>query len=178
MSQPINERWRPVVGWEGRYEVSDHGRVRSLDRTVVRSDGRTMRIRGCLMSPSTGARTKHKHVNLRDDNVQHPRKVHRLVAEAFIGPIPDGMQVLHWNDIPDDNRVENLRIGTFSDNAYDKVRNGRHHNACKTHCPKGHEYSAENTYVLPSRPSARYCRACHRERTTKRENDHDKSDSQ
>lgn len=159
-SQPSPERWLPVVGYEGLYEISDHGRVRSLDRLVKRSSTSTRIEKGRIMQPGSGKRTGHKHVNLSADGKRCTRKVHRLMVEAFIGPIPEGMQVLHLNDIADDNRLTNLRVGDFSDNAYDKVRNGRHHNARKTHCPKGHEYTRENTRVIPSRPTARYCKAC------------------
>lgn len=73
------EKWAPIAGYEGHYEVSDHGNVRSLDRVVKTSRG-TRRVQG------------------------------------------------------------------------------------KTHCPQGHPYDKANTKIIPSRPNARYCRACHRER--------------
>ena len=168
MSQPTNETWRPILGFEGLYEVSDRGRVRSLDRLVKRSSSSTRIEKGRIIRPGFGARSGHKSVNLSRDGKKVTRKVHHLVLEAFVGPAPDGAQGLHWDDDPANNHLSNLRWGTFSDNAFDKVRNGRHHQTRKTHCPQGHEYNAENTYVIPSRPTARYCRACAQERKRKK----------
>jgi hypothetical protein len=50
--------------------------------------------------------------------------VHVLVLTAFVGPCPDGNEALHFNDIPDDNRLSNLRWGTRSQNNHDAIRNG------------------------------------------------------
>lgn len=66
--------------------------------------------------------------------------------------------------------LANLAYGTRSENNHDKREHGTDHNVVKTHCPKGHPYNEENTYVLPSRPGARYCRACHRVSSLRRYN--------
>jgi hypothetical protein len=55
----------------------------------------------------------------------HPRLVHRVVLEAFVGECPDGMECRHLNSIPTDNRLSNLRWGTRSENSMDRVRAGR-----------------------------------------------------
>ncbi|EKN4766024.1 HNH endonuclease [Yersinia enterocolitica] len=55
-----------------------------------------------------------------------PVGVHQLVADAYHGPCPEGMQVRHLNDIPDDNRPENLAYGTIADNAADRFKNGNY----------------------------------------------------
>lgn len=57
--------------------------------------------------------------------------------------------------------LANLAYGTASENARDMRRHGTDPNLRKTHCPQGHEYTPENTYVTPKRPNARYCRTCH-----------------
>lgn len=154
--------WRPVVGWEGYYEVSDRGQVRSLERTVTYRDGRVR------LYPSTVLRVGHhgighEHVVLyRSATDKASRQVHRLVLEAFVGPCPDdGMECLHADGDPANNHVTNLRWGTRSENNLDKVRHGHDHNAVKTHCPQGHPYSDENTYVYPT--GNRRCRVCKRE---------------
>jgi hypothetical protein len=69
------------------------------------------------------------------------------------------MEACHWNDVPDDNRLSNLRWATKRDNRLDCVRNGSDHNARKTHCWRGHSFSDENTYVHDGR---RHCRKCQR----------------
>lgn len=150
-----HETWKAIPGYEGFYEVSDQGRVRSLDRTV--SDGR--RVKGQFLSPDRG-RYGHLRVTLQKNGKIERILVHRLVLQAFVGPCPPEMQACHWNDIPYDNRLENLRWDTPSANSQDALRNGRNPYANKTHCPRGHEYTPENTFV--PRPGQRNCRECGR----------------
>ena len=150
------ERWLPVVGSEGSYEDSDQGRVRSLERLDSRGRRRAAKARS-LNRQKSG----HLTVTLCHDGVQRAVGVHRLVLEAFVGPCPDGMEACHWNDVPDDNRLENLRWDTRAANIADSVRNGTHHMARVTRCPKGHEYTPENTYVYPG--GNRACLTCRRE---------------
>jgi len=70
------------------------------------------------------------------------------------------MDSCHWDDDPANNRLENLRWGTRSENRKDSVRNGTHNMASKTHCPQGHPYTAGNTYVYPG--GNRACNECRR----------------
>lgn len=149
------ERWRPVVGYEGGYEVSDLGRVRSLDRVTDR--GRNWR--GRIMTP-TAMPSGYLTVTLWRDGVQRSALVHRLVLTAFVGPSDSEVRHLHGD--PSDNRLSELAWGTHSENQFDQVAHGRHGNASKTHCPVGHVYDDENTYVYPGR-AHRGCRACRRE---------------
>lgn len=125
------EEWRPVVGHEGAYEVSDFGRVRSVDRvkTYQRWDGRTgqfisvsRRHRGAILRPGPTS-TGHLTVCLgRGGSVL----VHHLVLEAFVGPRPPKpLEGLHWDDDRQNNCVANLRWGTRSENIHDAIRNGR-----------------------------------------------------
>lgn len=127
----VDERWRPVVGFQGFYEVSSLGQVRSLDRVEKTRNrwGEMDRVkRGKILKP--GLRGRHLTVDLRaPGRIPRHYLVHRLVLEAFVGPAPkDQPLALHWNDVPTDNRLENLRWGSVSDNAHDSVRNGTHHN--------------------------------------------------
>lgn len=165
--QPI-ERWLPIPGWEGSYEVSDHGRVRSLDRIVPTSHRRTRMARGRILKPGY-VRGVHQFVNLsrkRGDGKATSRYVHQLVLEAFVGPCPSGMEVCHWNDDGTDNRLSNLRYASVSENRYDLVRNGKHHNANKSHCIRGHALTGENVYSPPS--GGRQCWTCKRDAKRKR----------
>src|SRR5512139_228904 len=121
------EEWRPVVGFPG-YEVSSHGRVRSLDRTVVRSDGIPQRVKSCVLRP-TPTSEGYLRVGLRHDGTERKKGVHVLVATAFHGPCPDGLECRHLNGDPADNRPDNLLWGTPSENTLDRVRHGTHSQA-------------------------------------------------
>lgn len=119
------ENWLSVVGYEGLYEVSDHGRVRSLDRLVpvaasrMNPTGGVRRAKGRILRPgmsSNGYLTAV--IGGQSMLVQH------LVAAAFIGPRPDGHLVLHGDGVRSNNAVGNLRYGTRVDNAEDMVSHG------------------------------------------------------
>lgn len=140
------ERWLPVVGREGLYEVSDFGGVWSiLSGKMLKSWPR----------PPRGYLTvKFGH---RGRNVS----VHKLVLEAFVGPCPEGMECLHENDDPLDNRLSNLRWGTRTENLEDRVRNGTHNHAKKTRCKRNHEFTPENTYITTK--GSRQCKQCVRD---------------
>lgn len=165
----IEENWLPVVGFEDLYEVSDRGRVRSIPRTFSRrrADKETyVTIPGKVLALS---RTKDGRIS-----VQLPRKgsdgrqirstklVHRVMLEAFVGPCPSGMVACHANDVPTDNRLENLRWDTYSANRNDSVRNGGHGYSKRTHCKNGHEFTPENTFARKG--NARGCRECNRQK--------------
>lgn len=74
-------------------------------------------------------------------------KIHRLVANSFLGPRPAGLDTLHIDGDKTNNAVTNLRYGTRSENELDKVRHGTHHHSAKTHCKSGHEFTPENTRI-------------------------------
>lgn len=158
MTDSLQETWLPVVGWEGLYEVSDRGRVRSVERVVHCRDGRVRTFPSVTLRPGTGT-TGALYVNLSNGTTK-VRRVHHLVLEAFVGPRPPGMEGCHWDDDKKNNAVTNLRWDTHSANMFDKVRNGGCHQTSKTHCPRGHEYTPENT--KPNPRGGRWCRECHR----------------
>lgn len=151
-----DERWLPVPGYEGIYEVSDKGNVRGLERINARGRAQHAKPLSDLV-----ARSGHHFVSLCKDGSQRRFGVYVLVLMAFVGPRPPKHDACHWNDDPSDNRLEILRWGTRSENRLDAVRNGTHNSASKTHCPQGHQYSQENTYVHPS--GSRMCRTCRQE---------------
>ncbi len=122
----IDEEWKDVVGWEGSYQVSDTGRVRSLDRSITRVDGVVLRVRGQILKQATHKNTGYRLVSLaRNCNITHAY-VHRLVLEAFVGPCPPGMETCHGTgEGRGDNRLTNLSWGTHAQNAGpDRVRDG------------------------------------------------------
>lgn len=153
------EEWRPIPGYEGCYEVSSIGRVRSLPRWRSVGSGRRLcppEIR--LLKPYQD-RNGYLRVGLSGPQTSRSTPIHRLVLSAFVGPCPPGMQACHRNDIPDDNRIENLRWDTASANTFDKIANGNHYQSAQTHCKHGHEFTPENT-MLHARGRGRRCRAC------------------
>lgn len=172
------EEWRPPPGLEGLYEVSDLGRVRSLDRQIwidpipgVRA-GHWRSLKGQIVEPGwTGPKNK-QYLHLSMGRTAPNRRVSHVVLEAFIGPRPDGMWARHLNDQTDDNRLVNLAWGTPAENYADMVRNGirdvEHcgkHNRIKTHCPTGHPLFGDNLYLYTGKDgyAERQCRTCTRE---------------
>ena len=71
-------------------------------------------------------------------------------------------------DAIQEDAFDYLWLGTPAQNERDKVLKGRHAEQQKTHCPRGHEYTVENTYITPSRPNNRMCRQCRAENERKR----------
>ena len=152
-----NETWLPVPGWEGYYEVSDMGRVKSVPRIVDRRDGSTQVVRGGIMKGTWGSH-RYQKVLLKKSGVREFWYVHRLVALAFIGPLPDGLETRHLDDDPMNNRLSNLAYGTRLENVADMVRFGNHASSAKTHCPLGHRLEEPN--LIASRLPNRICKSC------------------
>ncbi len=86
------------------------------------------------------------------------RMAHRALYELLVGPIPNGLQLDHLCRNRGCVRPDHLEPVTQAEN----LRRGERWQQRKTHCPQGHEYDEANTYVTPSRPTARYCRECNR----------------
>jgi hypothetical protein len=122
--------WKAIPGYEGMYEVSDEGEVRTLEREWV-SGMNTRR----MVKPGLKKQTKDKdgypRVTLCLKGKKARKRVHQLVTEAFIGPQPKGMQVRHLDHSCDNNRLDNLCYGTAKENAAD-----RHANPAYVH-PRG-----------------------------------------
>lgn len=127
------ERWLPIAGHDG-YEVSDLGRVRSVDRTVVDKIGRSRFHRGRVLNFGTLGKG---YVAVRLGWRQPLMYVHRLVLEAFVGPCPPQNECLHGPGGPADNRLTNLRWGTRSENSFDALRDGTHVSQVRSVNPKG-----------------------------------------
>lgn len=159
----MTEQWRPVVGWEGLYEVSDQGRVRSVDRVITRRNGLRHTHRGQILK-ACPIKSGHLVVRLMNAGFGSTRTVHRLVLEAFIGPCQIGHEGCHIDGNHKNNRVNNLYWGTRSENLLDQVRHGVHVNASKTHCIHGHEFTTENTYRRNRPGGGRICKSCLSER--------------
>ena len=120
------EIWRPVPDFDGLYEVSNEGRIRSLDR-IVTNMSYTRKMRGKLMTQWKDTKGCY-HVTLSKDGVKYMPFVHRLVALAFIPNPEQKEQVYHLDGDRSNNHVTNLTWGTNSENtqhAYDTRLNLR-----------------------------------------------------
>lgn len=105
----IQEQWRPIPGYEGRYDVSDMGRVRNAVTLQV--------LRGL---PSNG----YLQVHLYHPDGSHRCRINRLVLLAFAGPCPAGMESAHEDGDRTNNVLTNLRWKTPGENAMDRMRHG------------------------------------------------------
>lgn len=119
----IVETWRPVANYEGVYEVSNLGRVRTLERRVKFCRGRTRVQKGKILSQKLSDKG-YCYVEFWKNGHRKVKTVAHLVAEAFIGPRPQGLFVLHGPNGKIDNSVQNLSYGTAKENNYDRLRDG------------------------------------------------------
>lgn len=117
------EIWKDIPGYEGRYQASSEGRIRSVDRRVRIAHGATRLVRGRVLKPAATRRNPHLYVILGHKANGSP--VHQLVAETFLGPRPEGLDVRHLDGNPTNNRAENLAYGSRSENILDVYRIGR-----------------------------------------------------
>jgi hypothetical protein len=118
-----SEEWRPIEGFEGLYEVSNLGRFRNAQTGLIR---RTQAKAG----------TGYRIITLMKNGRCNTRSVHRLVAHAFLGPRPDGLQCAHLSGDPGDNRAANLAYTTAKENNSHKhlhgtAQMGERHNFAK-----------------------------------------------
>lgn len=164
MTSQSSEEWRAIPGYEGVYEVSESGRVRSLDRLVECKNGRQRWTKGRELK--TGRHPfGYRKVELNKGGVSAFPNVHTLVLLAFVGPCPGGMECCHNDGNPENNHVSNLRWGTRSENRRDAVRHGTQAEIARTHCPRGHLLAEPNLVRAQVKVGKRNCKACGRARS-------------
>ena len=118
------EEWRPIEGYEGLYEVSNLGQVRSLDRFMKGPNGEQRPLKGKLKKPTKNFKGYYT-VSLHREGKAVTYTVHRLVAVAFLGQPPEGHVVCHGPKGQQCNEVTNLSWGTYKQNSGpDRHRDG------------------------------------------------------
>ena len=118
------ENWQAIPGYPG-YEVSDLGRIRSMDREIICSNGVRKHYKGRTLKPVTDG-TGYQNVVLCSADSQKVTRIHRLVLSVFVGAPAEGEEACHNNGNKTDNRLSNLRWDTRSGNFSDKYRHGTH----------------------------------------------------
>ena len=119
-----NEEWRDVVGYEGRYQVSSMGRVKSLARVVIRNNGQKLPIKERVLKPMTD-RYGYLIVCLCAGGKQKMFKVHRLVCQAFHKNPENKLCVNHIDENKTNNAASNLEWSTYEENNNHGTHNER-----------------------------------------------------
>lgn len=147
----MTEIWKDIEGYEG-YQVSNLGRVRSIDRTVIRG-GSKMKRKGMIRKPMpTNKGYLHVHIVNKPTIV-----VHRVVAKAFVPGYFEGAQVNHIDENKQNNRWDNLEWVTSKENSNFGTRKERLRNAhAKIHGKAVDQYSIDGKFIAtyPSQQEA------------------------
>lgn len=123
--QKIVERWKEIVGFEGFYEVSDKGNVRSLTRKIIKSNG-VVQVRNGRMCNITENQDGYRIVKLSKNSNSRYYFVHRLVALMFVDNPGKFTEVNHLNCIRNDNYYENLEWTTHNKNIKHSAKKGHY----------------------------------------------------
>lgn len=126
-ASPEFEIWKDIPGFEGFYQASTHGQVRSLPRQHQISIKGTQAIRsikGRMLRPNVHKKTGYATVFLSRPGLKKSYLIHRLILKTFIGPPEDKQEGCHGNGIRTDNRLENLRWDTKKGNHADMIIHG------------------------------------------------------
>lgn len=161
------ETWKDIVGYEGIYQISNLGRVKSLSR-VLHYPGKSIQTQGKILLPFTASH-HYLYVTLVKDKKKTKKGIHRLVGEAFI-PNPESLpEIDHINGNPKDNNVSNLRWCSHKSNQNNPITRKRASEALlgktNTHSSKPVVQLKEQTLVktYPSIAEAGRCGFCQSE---------------
>ena len=105
------EQWKNVVGFEGLYEVSNHGNIRSIKTNKIKN-------------PTINKKDNRPFLNLWKENKQKIMRPHKMVLEAFVGKCPEGMECCHNDGNSFNNHLDNLRWDTHKSNIHDRIKHG------------------------------------------------------
>ena len=137
----MNEVWKEIKGFEGYYDVSNIGRIKSV------------RNKNLILSPRWA--DGYHQAGLSKNNQRYYRLVHRLVLEAFVGQCPEGMECCHNDGVRSNNNINNLRWDTRKGNFSDKKNHGTEYCGAKNHKTK-----LKESEVLEIRRLAKDGRTC------------------
>ena len=129
------EYWSDILNYEGYYQVSNHGNVRSLDRIITQQNGRKQLVEGRVLKPYLTNKGYFK-VHLSRDGKRKSRSIHRLVAIAFLPNPFQKPQVNHINGCKTNNNLCNLEWNTQSEQQIHAYQNGLQPKGEKHHYAK------------------------------------------
>ena len=134
----MKEIWKDCIGYEGYYQISNKGRVKSLPRKV--RNGRGVKLTKEIIMKPTIQDTGYFQVGLTVDNVVKKKKIHQLMAESFMAHVPCGCKLVvdHINNIKTDNRLANLQVITNRENS-SKDKRGASSKYIGVHWKKNHK---------------------------------------
>lgn len=118
------EEWRPVAGYDGWYDVSNRGRVRSWRQRRAQPPVRAIepKLMKCSLTKSG-----YMRIGLTSaDGTRRSYDAHRLVGQAFLGDLPSGMETCHGDGNRANNHIDNLRYDTSVGNMRDRISHGTH----------------------------------------------------
>ena len=139
---PEQEVWKDIKGYEGAYQVSTLGRIRSLKRTFLDSRGHKQSIPDKVLKPDY-KRTGYERICLSKNGKHKHFMMAKLVYETFVGPVPKGLEIDHINGTRADNRLANLRVCTHRENCNNPVSLARNIAANESRRRKLKEYWAK-----------------------------------
>lgn len=118
----VDEIWKDIPDYEGYYQVSNLGRVRSVDRRVSHPRSGFITLKGCILKPAISR--LYYGVNLSVNSVTRSVPVHTLVARAFLGANPDRLTINHIDGNKLNNRADNLEYCTHLQNVAHAIASG------------------------------------------------------
>lgn len=156
----LAETWLPLPGHAGIYEVSDLGRVRSVDRTVLRTRivrghprVATWSLKGTVLKASLNT-AGYPQVRLQGGRIA---RVHTLVLETFVGPRPDGMECRHGDANRKNAALSNLQWGTRLENMADMRRHGNYRGGARPGDTPGAKLTPDQVREIRERGAMGHC---------------------
>ena len=120
----MTEIWLPIEGYENLYEVSNLGRVRSLEHTVIKKNGVKLKVPGKILKPGTN-KNGYLKVVLSKNGIHRNYYLHRIVSTAFIPNYDKKPCVNHLDEDKTNNTADNLEWCTAKENTNYGTRNKR-----------------------------------------------------
>ena len=120
------EKFKSIKGYEGLYQISNYGSVKSLPKLIKRNLGNNYISKEKIMTPQKSLKG-YLSIQLSKNGLNKRFYIHRLVANAFIGEI-EGLTIDHFNNNKSDNKVSNLSIMTQNENYKKYIKENRHYN--------------------------------------------------